>query len=154
MSWFVLARVLFIAAVGYSAFQVEPFALGAAGNIAVGLCVGAGIVALEISLKGLSVTSLLGAFAFKSLREGKAGPRRIQVEAPFIRPGCCIGILGVAPVHLCLDGGAQLAVSPACLRLGWLFLGGQRRRNYQSPCYPHGRLRVSGRLRRKSPSGD
>jgi uncharacterized protein YacL len=61
MSWSVLARVLFVAVVGYSGYQLEPFAIGALGNTSVGLVLGAAIVALELYLRELSLTSLLGA---------------------------------------------------------------------------------------------
>jgi len=61
MSWSVLARVLFIAAVGYSGFQLEPFPIGAPGNTSFGLVVGAVVVLLELYLRDISITSLLGA---------------------------------------------------------------------------------------------
>jgi len=40
MSWSVLVRVLFVTAVGYSAFQLEPFKVGAVANTLVGLVSG------------------------------------------------------------------------------------------------------------------
>jgi uncharacterized protein YacL len=61
MAWFVLARVLFVAAVGYSAYQLQPLAGGAPGNIGFGLVLGFLIVLFEIRLKHISVTHLLGA---------------------------------------------------------------------------------------------
>jgi uncharacterized protein YacL len=60
MAWFVLARLVFIAAVGYSAYQLQPLN-GSLANIAFGLIVGAVIVAFEVRLKNLSVTHLIGA---------------------------------------------------------------------------------------------
>jgi uncharacterized protein YacL len=61
MAWFVLARVLFIAAVGYSAFQLQPIDGGIPLNLAFGLLLGTLIVVLEIRLKDTSVTHMLGA---------------------------------------------------------------------------------------------
>jgi uncharacterized protein YacL len=61
MAWFVLARALFVAAVGYSAFQLQPLAGGAAANAAFGAVLGAAIVVFEIRLKHISVTHMLGA---------------------------------------------------------------------------------------------
>jgi uncharacterized protein YacL len=70
MAWFVLARILFVAAVGYSAYQLhplvaEPFPIPIVGdalpNLVFGLVTGALFVIIEIRLKDISVTHLLGA---------------------------------------------------------------------------------------------
>jgi uncharacterized protein YacL len=61
MAWFALARVLFVAAVGYSAYQLHPLVGDPLPNLAFGLGLGAVFVALEIRLKDISVTHLLGA---------------------------------------------------------------------------------------------
>jgi uncharacterized protein YacL len=61
MTWFVLARVLFIGAVGYSASQLQPLPGGVVSNVAFGIVLGAVIVAFEIRLKNTSVTHMLGA---------------------------------------------------------------------------------------------
>jgi uncharacterized protein YacL len=61
MAWFVLARALFIAAVGYSAFQLHPLAAGEIPNITFGLVLGLLIVVFEIRLKNTSVTHMIGA---------------------------------------------------------------------------------------------
>jgi uncharacterized protein YacL len=61
MAWFVLARLFFIAAVGYSAFQLQPLSGGALPNLEFGTVMGALIVALEMRLKDISVTHMLGA---------------------------------------------------------------------------------------------
>jgi uncharacterized protein YacL len=68
MAWFVLARLLFVAAVGYSAYQLHPIVavpmpiLGdAMSNLIFGLVTGALFVVIEIRLKDTSVTHLLGA---------------------------------------------------------------------------------------------
>src|SRR3954465_13034492 len=61
MAWFVLARAVFIAAVGYSPFQLHPLASGEIPNIAFGLVLGALIVVFEVRLKNMSVTHMLGA---------------------------------------------------------------------------------------------
>ena len=61
MSWSVLARVLFTAVVGYAGYQLEPFPIGPLGNTSLGLLSGGAIVLLELYLRDLSITSLLGA---------------------------------------------------------------------------------------------
>jgi uncharacterized protein YacL len=61
MPWSVLARALFVGAVGYSAFQLQPLPGGILPNLAFGLLLGALIVAFEIHLKDTSVTHMLGA---------------------------------------------------------------------------------------------
>ena len=61
MAWFVLARTVFVLAVGYSAFQLEPLAGGPAANLAFGLVLGALIAAFEARLTGISVPHLIGA---------------------------------------------------------------------------------------------
>ncbi len=61
MAWSVLARVLFVAAVGYSAFQLHPLTGSGLSNTEFGLVLGVLIVAFEIRLRNISVTHLLGA---------------------------------------------------------------------------------------------
>jgi hypothetical protein len=62
MAWFALARVLFVAAVGYSASQLEPLGPNSALlNVAFGIVLGLLIVILELRLKTTSVTHLIGA---------------------------------------------------------------------------------------------
>src|SRR5215216_3867062 len=61
MAWSVLARVLFVAAVGYSAFQLHPLTGSGLSNTEFGVVLGALIVAFEIRLRNISVTHLLGA---------------------------------------------------------------------------------------------
>jgi uncharacterized protein YacL len=62
MAWFALARVLFVAAVGYSAHQLEPLGPDAAAfNIVFGAILGLLIVVLEVRLKTTSVTHMIGA---------------------------------------------------------------------------------------------
>lgn len=62
MAWFALARVLFVAAVSYSALQLEPLGpQSALLNIAFGAVLGLLIVVLELRLKATSVTHMLGA---------------------------------------------------------------------------------------------
>ena len=73
MLWFILARSLFITAVGYSAYQLQPFADGGiAPNIAFGVVLGALIVALEIRLKNTPVIHMLGALLGGTLGLGAA----------------------------------------------------------------------------------
>src|SRR5678815_3115536 len=61
MAWFVFARVLFIAAIGYSAFQLRPLLGDALLNTVFGVVLGLLIVAFELRLKDISVTHMLGA---------------------------------------------------------------------------------------------
>jgi uncharacterized protein YacL len=61
MTWFALARVLFVAAVGYSAYQLHPLVGDPLPNLLFGLATGGLFVALEFTLKDTSVTHLLGA---------------------------------------------------------------------------------------------
>ncbi len=61
MAWFVLARVSFVAAVGYSAYQLQPLIGGAFTNTAFGIVLGFLVVAFEIRLKNISVTHMLSA---------------------------------------------------------------------------------------------
>ena len=61
MAWFALARVLFVAAVAYSAALLHPLPFGLPANIAFGLILAAAMVALESRLRETSVTHVLGA---------------------------------------------------------------------------------------------
>jgi len=61
MAWFVFARVLFIAAVGYSAFQLRPLLGDPLLNTVFGVVLGLLIVAFELRLKNISVTHMIGA---------------------------------------------------------------------------------------------
>jgi uncharacterized protein YacL len=61
MAWFVLARALFISAVGYSAFQLHPLSAGEVPNVLFGFVLGVVIVLFELRLKNTSVTHMLGA---------------------------------------------------------------------------------------------
>jgi uncharacterized protein YacL len=61
MTWFALARVLFVAAVGYSAYQLHPLVGDPLPNLLFGLVTGGLFVALEFTLRDTSVTHLLGA---------------------------------------------------------------------------------------------
>ena len=72
MAWFVLARIVFIAAVGYSAHQLQPLAGGPLLNVAFGLVLGLLIVAFEIRLKHTSVTHMLGAIVGGAIGLGAA----------------------------------------------------------------------------------
>jgi uncharacterized protein YacL len=61
MAWFALARVLFVAAVGYSAYQLQPVHGGLVPNLIFGCVLGVFVVVLEVRLKDTSVTHMLGA---------------------------------------------------------------------------------------------
>ena len=61
MAWFALARSLFVAAVGYSAHQLQPFGADPFLNTAFGLVLGLLIVVVEFRLRTTSVTHMIGA---------------------------------------------------------------------------------------------
>jgi uncharacterized protein YacL len=61
MVWSVLARVVIIAAIGYSAFQLHPLNGSGLSNTEFGVILGVLIVAIEMRLRTISVTHLLGA---------------------------------------------------------------------------------------------
>jgi uncharacterized protein YacL len=61
MAWFALARGLFVAAVGYSAYQLQPLGPDTVLNVAFGSVLGLLIVVLEHRLKTTSVTHMIGA---------------------------------------------------------------------------------------------
>ena len=60
MAWFILVRVLFVAAVGYSAYRLQPIDGGVLANLAFGLALGGAGIALEIRLAKLSAAGMLG----------------------------------------------------------------------------------------------
>jgi len=63
MAWFAVARAVFVAAVGYSAYQIDPLTgTGAVPNVLFGLLLGGLIVVLEVQLRNASVPHLLSAF--------------------------------------------------------------------------------------------
>src|SRR5688572_27919810 len=72
MTWFLLARLLFIAAIGYSANQLEQLLGGPIVNILFGLVLGLAIVGFEIRLKDSSVTHMLGALIGGAIGLGAA----------------------------------------------------------------------------------
>ena len=61
MAWSVLARIVFILAVAYSAYQLAPVSASALLNIALGIGIAAAVVVFEIRLKRISLSRLLGA---------------------------------------------------------------------------------------------
>jgi uncharacterized protein YacL len=61
MAWFVLARLLFITAVTYSALLLRPFNAAALPNAAFGVALACVFVVFEVRLKHTSVTNMLGA---------------------------------------------------------------------------------------------
>jgi uncharacterized protein YacL len=61
MAWFVLARLLFVAAVTYTAILLRPFQATLIPNAAFGLALAALFVIFEIRLRHTAVTSMLGA---------------------------------------------------------------------------------------------
>jgi uncharacterized protein YacL len=63
MTWFVVVRAVFIAAVGASAYVLQPLAGGGAANVALGGLLAAAVVALEFRLGRISPADLIGALA-------------------------------------------------------------------------------------------
>ena len=61
MAWFVLARLLFVVAVVYSAILLRPLGGSVAANAGFGLLLAATFVVFEARLKHTSVTHMLGA---------------------------------------------------------------------------------------------
>jgi uncharacterized protein YacL len=61
MAWYVVARVLFVGAVGYSAHQLQPLAGGPLLNTAFGAVLGSLIVLFEFRVRNTSVAHLVGA---------------------------------------------------------------------------------------------
>ena len=72
MAWFVLARVLFVAAVGYSAYQLQPLAGGPLFNTIFGVVLGFLVVVFEIRLKNISVVHMIGALLGGAIGLGAA----------------------------------------------------------------------------------
>ena len=72
MVWFSVARVAFVAVVGYAAYQLHPLVGDPISNLAFGLVTGSLFVALEIRLKDISVTHLLGALIGGAIGLGAA----------------------------------------------------------------------------------
>jgi uncharacterized protein YacL len=72
MAWFVLARILFVAAIGYSAHQLQPLVGGDIANSLFGVVLGLAIVGLEIRLRDSSVSHMLGALLGGAIGLGAA----------------------------------------------------------------------------------
>jgi len=73
MAWFFLARLLFIVAVGYSAYQLQP--LGGEEpipNLGFGMLLGILVIALEIRLKQIGMTHILGSLLGGAIGLGAA----------------------------------------------------------------------------------
>jgi len=61
MAWFALARILFVAAVGYTAALLRPFPAGPVANVAFALVLAALVVFFESRLRDTSAARVLGA---------------------------------------------------------------------------------------------
>jgi uncharacterized protein YacL len=61
MAWSALARIVFILAVGYSAYQLEPVPQSALLSVALGGLIAAAVVVFEMRTPQISVVHLLGA---------------------------------------------------------------------------------------------
>ena len=62
MAWFIFARLLFIGAVAYSAFELRPLGDDVTNNVALGVALSAVGVLFEWQLRNTAVTHMLGAF--------------------------------------------------------------------------------------------
>jgi uncharacterized protein YacL len=73
MAWFAVARAVFVAAVGYSAYQIDPVTgVGPVLNVVFGALLGALIVVLELRLRNASVPHMLGALLGGAIGLGAA----------------------------------------------------------------------------------
>src|SRR6201985_2989523 len=76
MAWFVFARLLFVGAVGYSAYQLTPLggdeSLAAVANPGFGVVLGALVVAFELRLKQIAMTHMLGSLLGGAIGLGAA----------------------------------------------------------------------------------
>jgi uncharacterized protein YacL len=61
MAWFILARVLFVAAIVWAAIVLEPLSGGPQANLILGVAIAGLIVLAEVALRTVSITSVLGA---------------------------------------------------------------------------------------------
>ncbi len=61
MSWFALARILFVVAVAYASAILQPVPVGLAANVAFGLLLAALVVAFESRLRETALPRILGA---------------------------------------------------------------------------------------------
>ena len=132
MAWFALARVLFVAAVGYSAFQLHPLVGDPLPNLAFGLAVGVLFIAVEVSLKNISVTHLIGALIGGAIGLGAAKT------------------IGAALYWANLSD-ARVVFLHSLILLGLPYLGlalGARRGDFLEPSHLIGLFRASGPRRR------
>ena len=72
MAWLAFARIGFIAAVGYTAYQLHPLVGNPLPNLLLGIALGGLFVILEIRLRDISVTHLLGALIGGAIGLGAA----------------------------------------------------------------------------------
>src|SRR6188474_1844293 len=72
MAWFLLARLLFVGAIGYSAHQLHPLPGGPIVNTLFGVVLGLAIVGFEIRIRNSSVTHMLGALIGGAIGLGAA----------------------------------------------------------------------------------
>ena len=77
MAWFVVARLLFVGAVGYAAFQLQPLggeesSVAAVANPGFGVMLGALVVAFELRLKQIAMTHMLGSLLGGAIGLGAA----------------------------------------------------------------------------------
>src|SRR3982751_3813515 len=61
MAWFVLARVLIVAAVAYSAALLQPLPIGLVANIGFAVVLAALVVAFETRVRDIAPSRVLGA---------------------------------------------------------------------------------------------
>src|SRR5687768_4209474 len=132
MVWFAIARVAFVAVVGYAAYQLHPLVGDPISNLAFGLVTGSLFVALEIRLKDISVTHLLGALIGGAIGLGAAHT------------------IGAALYWANLSD-ARVVFLHSLILLGLPYLGlamGARRGDFLEPSHLIGLFRASGPRRR------
>jgi uncharacterized protein YacL len=85
MTWYILARVLFLGAVTYSALLLQPLGSNQILNVGFGVALGMVIVVLEWQLRDTSVTHMLGAMIGGAI--GLIGARILGAALYWADPG-------------------------------------------------------------------
>ncbi|MEQ1573148.1 MAG: PIN domain-containing protein [Vicinamibacterales bacterium] len=132
MAWFVVARVLFVAAVGYSSYQLRPIAGDPILNVVFGIVMAGLFVALEIRSRDVSVPHLFGALLGGAI--GLAAAKTIG-----------------AALYWANLGDGRVVFLHSLILLGLPYLGivmGARKGEWLEPARLIGLFRVSGPSRR------
>ena len=134
MAWSVLARIVFILAVGYSAYQLHPASESIVPNVVLGCAIAAAIVWFETRLKQISVMHLLGALLGGAIGLGVA--KAIGATLSWADPANprvaflhSLVLLTLPYLGLVLGGRKGEWLDPAALMA--LFKAGQPRKRYR-----------------------